>query len=170
MRQDVAISFFDERAEKCPTKMELKNSTRLSCLTKDPQQTFLKSYNCEYIKSPKPDRFQRAMVCTFRFFDFTKGCTTAHHYVKQKQLYRPDFVLNHFIHYSTVTSDLAKTRLETTGQYRRKQSKRSALLTNLMKGYSFMPKLQLQMKRLIEKIVVSTRKRAVQLAYLVLMI
>lgn len=56
-----------------------------SCLTQRSNETFLKTYNCEYIKSPKPYRFSRAM----------------------KQIYRPDFVINHFVHYSTVTTDTA---------------------------------------------------------------
>ena len=63
MRQDVAVPFFDKNALKCPSGTELLNSTRLPCLTKNPNETFLRSYNCEYIKSPKPERFQRAMVC-----------------------------------------------------------------------------------------------------------
>lgn len=100
MRQDVAVPFFDKNALKCPSGTELLNSTRLPCLTKNPNETFLRSYNCEYIKSPKPERFQRAM----------------------KQLYRPDYVLNHFIHYSTVTADLARSKVKTGGRYVRNPS------------------------------------------------
>jgi len=60
-----------------------------SCFARKSNETILRTYNCEYIKSPKPERFQRAM----------------------KQIYRPDFVLSHFVHYSTVTKNLvyAKT-------------------------------------------------------------
>lgn len=47
-------------------------------------KTFLQAYNCEYIRPPKPSRFDRAM----------------------KQIYRPSFVLSHFVHYSTVTKDM----------------------------------------------------------------
>lgn len=50
-------------------------------------KTFLNVYNCDYIRPPKPDRFARAM----------------------KQIYRTSFVLSHFVHYSTVTADLAQT-------------------------------------------------------------
>lgn len=32
------------------------------CLAKDDARTYLETYNCEYIKSPKPTRFERAMV------------------------------------------------------------------------------------------------------------
>ena len=65
------------------------------CLTKNESMTYLETYNCEYIKSPKPDRFARAM----------------------KQLYRPDFVLSHFVHYSTVTADMAREKQHTQGQF-----------------------------------------------------
>lgn len=51
------------------------------CLVRRPTETFLKTYNCDSVKRPRPERFQRAM----------------------KQLYRPDYVLSHFVHYSTVT-------------------------------------------------------------------
>jgi len=65
-----------------------------SCFAQNSNQTFLKTYNCEYIKSPKPSRFDRAM----------------------KQIYRPDFVLSHFVHYSTVTTDLANGEIPKRGQ------------------------------------------------------
>jgi hypothetical protein len=48
-------------------------------------KTFLQVYNCEFIRPPKPERFARAM----------------------KQIYRPSFVLSHFVHYSTVTEPMA---------------------------------------------------------------
>ena len=44
----------------------------------------------DYIKPPRPSRFARAM----------------------KQIYRPDYVLSHFVHYSTVTSDIARYQKE----------------------------------------------------------
>lgn len=50
-------------------------------------KTFLQVYNCEFIRPPKPMRFQRAM----------------------KQIYRPSFVLSHFVHYSTVTTDIGQS-------------------------------------------------------------
>jgi len=37
------------------------------CLTKDDARTYLETYNCEYIKSPKPTRFERAMVSAIFF-------------------------------------------------------------------------------------------------------
>ncbi|KAL7576371.1 hypothetical protein ACA910_018181 [Epithemia clementina (nom. ined.)] len=56
------------------------------CVQPLQSQTFLKVYNCEYIRPPKPERFQRAM----------------------KQIYRPAFVLSHYIHYSTITKPMAE--------------------------------------------------------------
>ena len=53
-----------EKEYGCPSPEEvaLKKPGRGSCLTRKKTETFLKTYNCDYIKSPKPDRFQRAMV------------------------------------------------------------------------------------------------------------
>lgn len=56
------------------------------CLEPSKNNSFLKTYNCEYIRPPRPDRFERAM----------------------KQIYRPDYVQSHFVHYSTVTKDISK--------------------------------------------------------------
>lgn len=56
------------------------------CLEPAKNKTFLQVYNCEFIRSPKPERFERAM----------------------KQIYRPDYVQSHFVHYSTVTKDVSK--------------------------------------------------------------
>ena len=56
------------------------------CLTHDRNETFLRIYNCDFIKPPRPERFARAM----------------------KQIYRPAFVLSHFVHYSTITADIAR--------------------------------------------------------------
>jgi hypothetical protein len=52
-----------------------------TCLVPRRNETFLKVYNCDSIKRPRPERFARAM----------------------KQMYRPDYVFSHFVHYSTVT-------------------------------------------------------------------
>lgn len=58
-----------------------------SCIGPRRDKTLLEVYNCEYIRPPKPDRFKRAM----------------------KQIYRTSHVYSHFVHYSTVTADLAET-------------------------------------------------------------
>ncbi|KAL7438420.1 hypothetical protein ACHAXM_006310 [Skeletonema potamos] len=86
------VPTYDEGAKECTHEMA-KNHNQ--CLTKNESMTYLETYNCEYIKSPKPDRFARAM----------------------KQLYRPDFVLSHFVHYSTVTADMAREKQHTEGQF-----------------------------------------------------
>lgn len=56
------------------------------CLEQAKNQTFLQVYNCEFIRPPRPERFERAM----------------------KQIYRPDHVQSHFVHYSTVTKDISR--------------------------------------------------------------
>jgi hypothetical protein len=58
------------------------------CLEPAKEKTFLQVYNCEYIRPPRPERFERAM----------------------KQIYRPDYVQSHFVHYSTVTKDVSRYR------------------------------------------------------------
>jgi len=57
-----------------------------ACQAPRRNETFLKVYNCDYIKPPRPSRFARAM----------------------KQIYRPEYVLSHYVHYSTVTLDVAR--------------------------------------------------------------
>jgi len=56
------------------------------CVGPRRNETFLRVYNCDYIRHPRPERFSRAM----------------------KQIYRPARVLSHFVHYSTVTKDIAR--------------------------------------------------------------
>mmetsp|Transcript_19818 Transcript_19818/g.34124 ORF Transcript_19818/g.34124 Transcript_19818/m.34124 type:complete len:193 (+) Transcript_19818:56-634(+) len=83
---------YDEGAKECTHEMGKQHN---QCLIKSEDKTYLETYNCEYIKSPKPERFARAM----------------------KQFYRPDFVLSHFVHYSTVTTDLATEKQFTKGDF-----------------------------------------------------
>jgi len=97
-RLDLLEPYYDSSYEGCPSREEVADKSKegiSSCVVPRNNETFLKTYNCEYIKSPKPDRFQRAM----------------------KQLYRPDFVLSHFVHYSTITADLTKRKEETIGKF-----------------------------------------------------
>lgn len=56
-----------------------------------PNTTFLEAYNCDSAGSPKPQWADRA----------------------RKQIYRPDYVLYHYVHYSTVTQGYLKTFEET---------------------------------------------------------
>jgi hypothetical protein len=61
-----------------------------SCIGPKRGETFLNMYNCDFIRPTKPDRFGRAM----------------------KQIYRTSYVLSHYVHYSTVTTDVAQTYKE----------------------------------------------------------
>lgn len=69
-----------------PSKRKNKRFEAEPCVVPRKNETFLRTYNCEYIRPPRPDRFQRAM----------------------KQIYRPSHVWNHFVHYATVTQDVAR--------------------------------------------------------------
>jgi hypothetical protein len=60
------------------------------CIGPLASEPLLSVYNCDFIRPPKPERFARAM----------------------KQIYRPDHVLSHFVHYSTVTTDIAQTYID----------------------------------------------------------
>lgn len=76
-----------DHSEQCKDRSTRRPRAPLQpCLTKQDTETFLRLYNCDFIKPPKPKRFSRAM----------------------KQIYRPDFVLQHFVHYTTVTTDIAR--------------------------------------------------------------
>jgi len=99
-RIDLLDPTFDPSYSNCPNETEvadIKTPGILSCLIPRRNETFLNVYNCEYIKSPKPERFQRAM----------------------KQLYRPDFVQSHFVHYSTVTTELSTRKYNHSGTFKR---------------------------------------------------
>ena len=57
------------------------------CLQKSADTLNLELYNCDVEKLPKPDWAQRA----------------------KKQIYRPSYVLSHYVHYSTITKGLVET-------------------------------------------------------------
>eukprot|EP00978_Attheya_sp_CCMP212_P001839 scaffold3804_cov51-Attheya_sp.AAC.7 len=57
------------------------------CLDKSPGVPYLESYNCEREPLPKPSWAMRG----------------------KKQLYRPEYVQSHFVHYSTVTNKMLMT-------------------------------------------------------------
>ena len=57
------------------------SAEQADCLVKRSNVTYLQAYDCEKTTLPKPSFGWRA----------------------KKQIYRPSFVLNHFVHYSTVT-------------------------------------------------------------------
>ncbi len=81
----------DQSSCKDPTgKKNEKFPNTDRCVGPKRDELFLKIYNCEYIRPPKPSRFARA----------------------RKQIYQPDYVWSHFVHYSTVTADYAETYSE----------------------------------------------------------
>lgn len=55
--------------------------------SKNPNATFLEAYNCDSAGSPKPSWAERA----------------------RKQIYKSDYVLYHYVHYSTVTQQIMET-------------------------------------------------------------
>ena len=57
----------------------------------DPKKTFMETYNCEPTTHPKPESYA---------------------WRAKKQIYRPDFVLNHFVHYSIVTRQILDKPLD----------------------------------------------------------
>ncbi|GKY99556.1 hypothetical protein MPSEU_000909900 [Mayamaea pseudoterrestris] len=85
------LEFMDEmpansESQACENMIDARVSTAPEpCLVPRSNETILRVYNCDYIKLPRPERFSRAM----------------------KQIYRPDFVLQHFVHYSCVTTHMA---------------------------------------------------------------
>jgi len=64
------------------------------CRTKRTNETFLDVYNCDFHPLPKPEWAMRA----------------------KKQLYRPEYVPTHFVHYATITKGLLETYKEATEQ------------------------------------------------------
>jgi hypothetical protein len=67
------------------------------CLRKRDNATFLETYNCDFTPLPKPDWSDRA----------------------KKQIYRPDYVLSHFVHYATITNDILTTHSEAAAEKKR---------------------------------------------------
>lgn len=71
-----------------PGSCGFKRNPEAQCLNPDPNRTILQTYNCDLSPPPKPNQFDRA----------------------KKQIYRPDYVLSHFVHYSTVTRPMVTPR------------------------------------------------------------
>jgi hypothetical protein len=69
---------FVDKSKGCDKSTSIEQA---KCLSKQSNVTYLQAYDCERNPLPKPDFGWRA----------------------KKQIYRPSFVLNHFVHYSTVT-------------------------------------------------------------------
>ena len=56
---------YDDGAKECTHEMGKEHN---QCLIKRDDKTYLETYNCEYIKTPKPERFARAMVSTIYIY------------------------------------------------------------------------------------------------------
>ena len=78
-----------------PQKVKSRLPTE-ACIVPRHNETFLRVYNCDYIRPPRPERFARAM----------------------KQIYRPAFVKSHFVHYSTITADIVRYYRDTPDKSR----------------------------------------------------
>ena len=65
-------------------------------LVKDPNRTFLETYNCEPTLLPKPQEWA---------------------WRAKKQIYMPNFVLNHFVHYSVVSRQVLDNPMETSPRF-----------------------------------------------------
>jgi len=70
----------------CEKDSDLTKKFSYPCMSEPKDKTMLQLYNCNKYPIPKPDWSYRA----------------------RKQIYKPSYVLSHFVHYSTVTSDMAK--------------------------------------------------------------
>jgi hypothetical protein len=70
----------------CNSQSRLSSFSKNECLIPRKNETFLRVYNCDFIRPPRPVRFARAM----------------------KQIYKPNFVLSHFVHYSTITASMSR--------------------------------------------------------------
>ncbi|KAL7541803.1 hypothetical protein ACHAXR_011234 [Thalassiosira sp. AJA248-18] len=66
------------------------------CLMKDRERTFMETYNCEPTTHPKPKAWA---------------------WRAKKQIYKPDFVLSHFVHYAVVTRQILDKPLETSPRF-----------------------------------------------------
>ncbi|CAJ1936075.1 unnamed protein product [Cylindrotheca closterium] len=75
------------------------DSTKIQILDKAANVTFLEAYNCDSSPLPKPKYADRA----------------------KKQIYRTDYVLNHFVHYATVTKPYMEQYRATKSQGKRWQ-------------------------------------------------
>jgi hypothetical protein len=96
------LSFFQTRAKPIAERMSPyfggHCDERANCLAKRPELTFLETYDCETVPLPKPPHGWRA----------------------KKQIYRPWYVLNHYVHYPTVTKRLVDFPKERSPQFEAK--------------------------------------------------
>eukprot|EP00977_Amphora_coffeiformis_P000189 scaffold54_cov158-Amphora_coffeaeformis.AAC.3 len=92
----------------------LNNTSDVSCLVPRSDETFLAIFNCDSVKPPRPRGY----------------------FTNMKQIYRPDFVLSHFVHYSLITRGIAEYYKDKKdpAQFRRRPSEEE-------KGLSFIDEI-----------------------------
>jgi len=79
-----------EFTEPYSDERECGSSNNPLCRVKRSDALFLETYNCDFVPTPKPSWADRA----------------------RKQIYRPEYVLQHYVHYSTITKGFARTYKE----------------------------------------------------------
>lgn len=83
---DVMAPYDGESTSSCEVLWDDNtNALRSDCLQKSKNKTYMETYNCEPTTHPKPQSWS---------------------WRAKKQIYRPAFVLNHFVHYSVVTRQI----------------------------------------------------------------
>ncbi len=78
---DTMVPYDGASIRACKKNMDISSS----CLMKNRSKTYMETYNCEPTTHPKPQSWA---------------------WRAKKQIYRPDFVLNHFVHYSVATRQI----------------------------------------------------------------
>ncbi len=81
---DVMVPYDGKTTPSCKTNRNDTSAIQSNCLMKNRSKTYMETYNCEPTVHPKPGWAWRA----------------------KKQIYRPAFVMNHFVHYSVVTRQI----------------------------------------------------------------
>lgn len=81
---DVMVPYDGASIRACQTN-GMNNDKLSSCLMKNRTKTYMETYNCEPTTHPKPQSWA---------------------WRAKKQIYRPEFVLNHFVHYSVATRQI----------------------------------------------------------------
>jgi len=82
---DAMVPYDGASIQACKTSRGDTDAILSSCLMKNSTKTYMETYNCEPTTHPKPQSWA---------------------WRAKKQIYRPEFVLNHFVHYSVATRQI----------------------------------------------------------------
>mmetsp|Transcript_9039 Transcript_9039/g.18100 ORF Transcript_9039/g.18100 Transcript_9039/m.18100 type:complete len:885 (-) Transcript_9039:2268-4922(-) len=82
---DAMVPYDGASIQACKTSRGDTDAILSSCLMKNSTKTYMETYNCEPTTHPKPQSWA---------------------WRAKKQIYRPAFVLNHFVHYSVATRQI----------------------------------------------------------------